>query len=175
MCFTYLKKTLLSLLLCLPLLISIIFIINDISFTWPGVSILFNFSLMYLCFIPLVWIWTRRKEIIFQVITVFIIIGIIVTFLFGLLFALISGPTKIFEQPLSNETYIAVYRSGDQGALGGDDLVACLIIKPLPGLEKDLDCASENSFHSEGQKTFVQLNDQTIEIPNKTILYQLEK
>lgn len=167
----YLKKIILSLLLALPLVISVTFFIFDINFTWPIVVYFFHFSLMYACFIP--FIWSKPKQLIYNVLGEVTLASIVLAFLFGLILSYFTGPTKLFERQLSEQTYVAIYLNGDQGALGGDDLVACLIKKPFPGIEQDMSCKFEDSFYIEGGQTFVKLAGQVIAIPDKNSLYNL--
>jgi hypothetical protein len=114
-----------------------------LSFTDIRVAIIISIGGLALPFVPLIWLRSSAKGSVKRYMYYFycfLMIPVVpMVLLIGYMsfddFKIGNGLRKVYEGSLDGNKHVAAFRTGDQGALGGDYLVAHLVTKVCCGIE----------------------------------------
>lgn len=157
---------------------------TDLAFSSINLTNLLKLGIFILPIMPLIWFSMIRIKWLKTVISIpycgVIIVAYAVSML-AIMFAIGdlqsgNGFRQVFESPLSNGERLVIYRSPDQGALGGDDICFATVKNVLP-------CIISRSFLSgkalqiekSGSERFIIVEGVRIKIPDDEILRRYGK
>lgn len=145
---------------------------------------LINLSLLPGLLLPLILLWIiKRKTLKILFFLFYGVVFVLITpiILFGTLMVhgdLNNGWRLIYQQTITHETWLSVYRTPDLGALGGDHLAVAIVTPVFPGvvrriilhqnLIKELDINDSSPIE-------IWVKDKSLIIPSIQQLYNKDK
>jgi hypothetical protein len=87
-----------------------------------------------------------------------------------------NGFRPVFEKQIENKKWLIIFRTPDEGALGGDHICPALVDKIILGIQKRK-WLNENDikFDLNNDSNFIEINNQKYKIPKENILRQFGK
>lgn len=87
-----------------------------------------------------------------------------------------NGFRPVFERQIEKGKWLIVFRTPDEGALGGDHIRPALVDKIIPGVQKRKWLnETEIKFDLKADSNYIEINNQKYKIPKDTILRQYGK
>ncbi|MCK5816581.1 MAG: hypothetical protein KAH15_01120 [Candidatus Marinimicrobia bacterium] len=85
-----------------------------------------------------------------------------------------NGFRKVYEKQVNDKT-LAIFRTPDSGALGGDELKPAIVTKVFLGLERRVWIESGVSYEYGSDSCFVVIDGKKVNVPHRGILYEKGK
>jgi hypothetical protein len=153
------------------------------SFTYNQLNNLLTLGLFIIPIIPILWfqfikiIWVRiLTSVLYGLGLIPVSLVSFLAFFFTLYDVLewkSNGFRPVFEKQLENRKWLIVYRTPDQGALGGDHISPAIVNKIIPGIEKRKWLnESDIKFDTNNDSDYIEITSQKYNIPKENILRQ---
>jgi hypothetical protein len=156
------------------------------SLTYNQLNNLLTLGMFVIPTIPILWfqfiklIWLR---ILTSVLYVLVLIPVALVSFLAFFFTLYdvlewkdNGFRPVYEKQLEKRNWLIVFRTPDQGALGGDHIRPALVDKIIPGVQKRK-WLNETDIKVDinNDSNYIEINNQKYRVPKDTILRQFSK